>query len=469
MTRTILSNKTYDSRWEALDQRISDFIDFVRNPPSTLRDPDDFGRTYAFEQLHRAAVRLRAFANSYLGYFDDFRTHRPPDGYTPEYAIALGLHQIGCDMEVLEQAAQQRLGHPTLTRISAWKTLYQADVMARGIIEIAKPKFPQELAGTTALVYFQKSPRFHGMPYAPLALTAIPYSAIRQPQDLLATPHELGHYVYQSLKNTGKLSDLRVLAEHSWVGNWTEEIFADVFGYLVGGPMVSESLQELLLRHSYTSFATANFHDTHPTPILRPFIYNLTLGKTKERLSTGEETAVRRWNDKKSKKTSDHKRKRAETVEAVEETVGSADEQILTPLGLPRPIEELISTAAYKPQDEKPVDYLVNQILTKLGIKKDMGKTDKEAMWQAKWAPSTEAWGKGLSDETVDQRIKAVFYEDYDKDLRKTLEPDNPRDMPLDEHPWQTWLNKHKKTEWLELVHAEDWIEKPPDNWPKTG
>ena len=75
---------------------------------------------------------------------------------------------------------------------------------------------------------------------------------------------------------------------------WLEEIFADVYGCLVAGPVMDIDFQDLQLNRSMGEFTEDD--GEHPIPILRPEVYRLTL----EKILHGEYAAAarERWMDK---------------------------------------------------------------------------------------------------------------------------------------------------------------------------
>jgi hypothetical protein len=101
-------------------------------------------------------------------------------------------------------------------------------------------------------------------------------------RDMLAIPHEVGHHLYregQLQLPGGEKSISSYLQERfeeakiwawDWRNDWLEEIFADVYGLLVAGPVMALSFQDLLTDNLPSRFR----EDTgrHPIPALRPYI-----------------------------------------------------------------------------------------------------------------------------------------------------------------------------------------------------
>jgi len=90
--------------------------------------------------------------------------------------------------------------------------------------------------------------------------------------ELMAIPHEIGHYIYQHGKIEGKT--FLALSE-KFQGNpyyrWCEEIFADVYSCIVAGPLAAISMQALLM--SIDRDRAWKDDEEHPTPVLRVFIF----------------------------------------------------------------------------------------------------------------------------------------------------------------------------------------------------
>jgi hypothetical protein len=132
------------------------------------------------------------------------------------------------------------------------------------------------------------------VPYADIILIGIAYATMLEPvkkndaelsfrkvsRDLLAIPHEIGHHLYwrghmpgkqQSVyKNLQKRLKRAKIREWDWRRNWLEEIFADTFGFLIAGPVMALSFQDLLTDNPPSQFR----EDTgeHPISALRPFM-----------------------------------------------------------------------------------------------------------------------------------------------------------------------------------------------------
>lgn len=227
---------------------------------------------------------LQAFGDSQMNFFlkglaDDTKYRLEPSAEYPwEYALRTTLDQIGYDLDVLLRAYAHRL--PCLATQSMRDTLDLADHLAYQAI---RPAIEHKLVeGDTAVItYFQKAVNVRLVPYAPVALVGIPYSAVSSPRDLLAIPHEVGHYVFRDGRiRSGRFADSRFSAalqsqfdhQPAWYNAWMEEIFADVYGCLIAGPVIALSFQDIVTDGPRSHFTEDD--GEHPVSALRPAIYH---------------------------------------------------------------------------------------------------------------------------------------------------------------------------------------------------
>ncbi|MBC7813328.1 MAG: hypothetical protein H7175_19370 [Burkholderiales bacterium] len=237
--------------------------------------------------------QLNTFAPRYFDFFTNGFSENPQSGIGPgfspskdfqqDYVLRQVVNRLAIDLQVLERIIVERLLTPQ------YDTLLRADSLA---YEALKPAKQMGLIDddTTAITYFEKTANIRVIPYARVALVGIPMSSTKHPQDLLAIPHEIGHYVYWNGKfpsgevrfvppnsavppqRVHKLLDDYKAKKSVWLKNWIEEIFADVYGALVSGAIGARSLQDVESEASNTQFIEDDFE--HPTPLIRPLIYN---------------------------------------------------------------------------------------------------------------------------------------------------------------------------------------------------
>ena len=201
----------------------------------------------------------------------------PSVHYPPEYALRTTIDQIAYDLDLIQRAQQQRMKGSSSREMR--DTLARADILAYRALE---PAICQGLIdNTTVVTYFQKVINVRLIPYAPVALIGLPLSAMTVSRDLLAIPHEVGHYVFRHGRvQTGNFQGSRFDAAlcsqfedlPQWALNWLEEIFADVYGALVGGPIMALGFADLVTDDPVAEFT----HDDgeHPVAALRLAIYH---------------------------------------------------------------------------------------------------------------------------------------------------------------------------------------------------
>ncbi len=250
----------WTDRWQALKQIMNQMLN------SSLSDPT----------LHALVACLDAFGESQFQFFHDgFKNGAlwPSAQYPAEYVLRTTLNQVAYDIAVIQQAAQQRSG--AVGKPATVSTLTKADQLAQLALNLAVEN--KLLKESTVVTYFNKSPLIRTIPYAPLALVAVPFTGVIVPRDLLATPHEIGHHIYWH--SPGLKADLRDLLplQPDWLCRWQEEIFADVYGCLVAGPVIGLDFQDILFDHSLEQFMSDD--GEHPIEAIRPYAYAKALDK----------------------------------------------------------------------------------------------------------------------------------------------------------------------------------------------
>jgi len=222
--------------------------------------------------------------------------------YPENHVRGVTMDQIDFDIQALDSVITKRIDGTEFEK----EILEVADKLAYSALKPAKPLFKQvqDENGRSPLVfsYFpDNNPGEHKtisirlIPYANVALIGIP-----NPVDpgvkygnLLAIPHEVGHYVFwHGEKTRGPYLDVSFwnnknadsienqtydeeLAIDATVYNYQEEIFADVYSALIAGPLTALSSQ---LYQKY--LADDLFFDDdsdHPISAVRPYIYADTL------------------------------------------------------------------------------------------------------------------------------------------------------------------------------------------------
>lgn len=198
------------------------------------------------------------------------------------YILRATLSKIATDLAAIKQRREQQFTSEVLARRKLIESWSIGDLLAFDAL--------RRLAGTdqeqaTVYTYLDRSPRIRIIPYAPVAFVGLPFTCVGAQRDFVVIPHEVAHYHYWKSKSNGKFWREVVeevfqavgLPDDSPIRPWGEEIFADVVGCLIGGPVVALAMQDAMLEVIDKPFVTYN--ETYPTPCLRPFIHLATLEK----------------------------------------------------------------------------------------------------------------------------------------------------------------------------------------------
>jgi hypothetical protein len=206
--------------------------------------------------------------------------------FSPEFLLEATARQVGHDIDVLLRTVGQRDEGSSTGDMRA--TLDLADrLAASALVPAMRSKLIEE---TAVLTYFQKTPTIRLLPYVPLALIGIDLTAIHDTGRLLAVAHEAGHHVYRQthlnylLDGPADSLDGQVAQRAGapspippWLVWWTEEVFADVYSVLVGGPVAGLSIQAMLMGE--LPGVLLQDDADHPLPALRPHIAIAVLRK----------------------------------------------------------------------------------------------------------------------------------------------------------------------------------------------
>ena len=452
----------WNDRFLVLKKRISKLKE-------NLENAEPFPRQ---QPLLTLAQNLEQFAEKHFKkFYEGFNDGKlqTSDLYPPEHVLIVILEQIGFDLDALQWAVDQRRVQDNPETINA---LAIADKIGLQALQPAIDGF--ELGNLTIIAYFQKFAEIRMIPYAQVALLGIPYTCIPEPlnedylpvrRDYLAIPHQARHYVYWHSKNDKK--PLRYhLAERfsgnnkpSWGMEWLEEIFADVYGCLIAGPVIARSFQDLQLRHSQKRFVEDD--GEHPVPILRPDIYTKVLRKhfNNDKADWAVEMNTK-WVEKRNKRdqkfdgiTPDRKFYYRENNQFIARHITDA----ISPV-------DSNDDRLIDPKDDKPIDIMVNTILDILKPRlKPVG------WWHDYFA------GKAISDTY--QLFSAQFKEGFETleapgEQFKSLSPADLHALWLAESQPNTLRVNNGEDEppvWLPLFRAGGWATRGPDDNPTSG
>ncbi|WP_420641624.1 hypothetical protein [Candidatus Leptofilum sp.] len=437
------------TEWQKRKSSLIEAIDAVKRAVDSQNSAGEY-RYEVVSKLSELLLHLKTFGEGHFNYFHDLFVDPSKESkdYPPEYVYSLILDQISFDLTVIEQAANQRLSQsPKL-----YNTLKKADGMAKLALAPAFNDF--ELGDTIFITYFQKSASIRVIPYASVALIGIPYTTLTESRDFLAIPHEVGHYLYWRGEVNGR-SLQQVLTQAvskntDWF-DWLEEIFADVFGCLVAGPVIALSFQDLQLRRTPADFIEDD--GEHPVPILRPNIYTQVL---KEFFGNNWGSNLDlRWN---GDGTSTGKGKRHKRAENNELKFRDKQDQRVN-----KPVNEIVSTrAASKDRDStgKSIDIMVDKILATLSSKnadKLPPRSAQDAWWLTylRTANSVETLYNEFASQVQNYSAEEV-----------TLGSLNPKTFNELLPGWvalgKQLRNPQRNPEWLPILHAGGWVTRGP-------
>ncbi|MFK7804059.1 MAG: hypothetical protein AB8G95_20660 [Anaerolineae bacterium] len=175
-----------------------------------------------------------------------------------------------------------------------------------------------QFENTSIMIFPNDMIKVRLLPYVDALLIGLPLSAyvddietgndeyvLDLSADFLALSHEAGHLVFQSgiiphhLQQTfegkrcarlGSHLHLKLpiwleaegfnAAENQWAAEWLIEIFCDVYGALVDGPVFAVGFQQLMASDRMEEIHTSDGH--HPIPVLRPLLQNLVMLRISE-------------------------------------------------------------------------------------------------------------------------------------------------------------------------------------------
>jgi len=208
----------------------------------------------------------------------------------PQVVLHTLLRELSTDLEIFQRSLQQR----RLVNGQVSNHLFMLSVGDRVAAAALKPAFDAKLLEQgTVITHLGDDFDIRLVPYSPALLIEMPFTsgsvfagnAIRPlpGHEHLALLHEVGHYVYHhgKIPNTGLTVEATLTGElfkqgiTGGLANWLEELFADCYGLLVGGPVMAYSYQERLSQESPEALMV----DTgdHPISNLRPLIQSETL------------------------------------------------------------------------------------------------------------------------------------------------------------------------------------------------
>ena len=221
------------------------------------------------------------------------------DAFKQRFIMRFLLYQASLDLNIMQQMVHQRhfIYEDNKPKLSIQnKNLLLADGLATMALSplINANYLPPT---TNVMCYLEKNVRIRLVPYDDTVLIRIAATSFWKrgeetpSEDLLAVLHEIGHHLYWNGKVPGSeqyiyqqlADDMKSVGIHNpkdWRRRWLEEIFADAYALLQGGPVVVYNFQEMLAEDLPSHFK--DDVDKHPIPEIRPFIQTQLLRKYKD-------------------------------------------------------------------------------------------------------------------------------------------------------------------------------------------
>lgn len=210
----------------------------------------------------------------------------------PKNVLNRIINRMAEDLDVIRAAMSQR------KNLALCVYLEEADKLAICSLQLAIDNglIDANQEDVTVITYYRQSPNVRVIPYAAVVFIGIPYTSTLKKQDLLAIPHEVGHYVFWKTPVQQKVQNyLDSDKVPAYIKNWAEEIFADVYGCMVAGVAVALDFQDLFLRRYATDDLNKDDGE-HPNTVIRPYIYIRTFRNQGQ--SGWANFAERRWETK---------------------------------------------------------------------------------------------------------------------------------------------------------------------------
>ncbi|MBX3014392.1 MAG: hypothetical protein KF832_22915 [Caldilineaceae bacterium] len=261
---------------------------------------------FAFEV--KQLINLRSLCITYVYFFADMRqlivdalAAQPPGEPPPLSLIQACSRQLAHDLEILQRAFLQR--QPSVD--STGKLV--AGVLAKELVITDKlalktlAPFAHWLAHPNLLTFFSQATHIRRLPFSDqMILIGLSHARIsithneqmrsgaatsgRKPLpafELLVIPHEIGHYLYhhallpdpaapQPAPTTTRFLDHGARFRSNPYFHWCEELFADLFGCVVAGPLAVLGMQALLAASEPAQLGHAD--GEHPTAVVRPYL-----------------------------------------------------------------------------------------------------------------------------------------------------------------------------------------------------
>ena len=271
-------------------------------PGETQGSFDALDRDFQIAQLlnlYRLSQLLNSFSRYTLYQLMEcsLSNHRDDkdEPVAPLHLFRRCFERIATDHKIIEHATRQRQWHRELKGNYLSAQAVKLLILDKLAIKAVAPfqhllVDPQSVTNDLVMItYLSERTHIHLMPYTKqFILIGVSYDRVPPAAsifdgkefigknlyafELMAIPHEVGHYVYHHGKLNGKtFSEMSEKFEDNPYYRWSEELFADVYGCIVAGPLAAISMQALLM--SIDRDRAWKDDEEHPTPVLRVFIF----------------------------------------------------------------------------------------------------------------------------------------------------------------------------------------------------
>ncbi len=207
----------------------------------------------------------------------------------PVHLIKACIKEFTIDFEIVQRAIEQRRW------IQAENSEFSGSAQAKSLIvtdklaAMALTPFQHLITDSSDVIpitYFSQEIHIRRLPYVDnFVLVGLTYdlsidSSLETalPFELMAIPHEVGHFIYHhgklepdsqyAYQSLAEVRQNEAFLNHPY-HHWFEEIFADLYGCMVAGPLTALGLLALLATGDRQRLLLDD--EEHPTPILRPF------------------------------------------------------------------------------------------------------------------------------------------------------------------------------------------------------
>lgn len=222
-----------------------------------------------------------------------------PDRHAVTWLVRACFKRLFTDIQIIDRAITQRSWQLTPDGKKQMgpqaRALLVADKLAMIALAPAREMLPYQSAEHPILpiTFFSQDTYIHHTPYRDdLLLIGMSFDHImlgineadaqraHPAFELMAIPHEVGHYVYKHGRLHGQPIEqitAQIFADYPQLLSWREEIFADAYSCVVAGSLSVLGLQALIAS-SENGNICANDGE-HPTGEIRPFILTQILSQ----------------------------------------------------------------------------------------------------------------------------------------------------------------------------------------------